>query len=172
VAERLAVPLEDAHRRDESVSGLLDRLLMSLVPLAQVYGGAPPEPMPVGDHSFREATEQVIAERAASGSAVILGRAAAVVLRDDQRACNVRLDGPAPRAAAPGHRAPGGSTGRPRSGGCTRPDRARDASSASSTAPTRAIRLYHLMIDSTALELDACVELVVLAARARSERAA
>ena len=32
--------------------------------------------------------------------------------------------------------------------------------------------LYHLMIDSTALGLDACVELVVLAARARSERAA
>jgi cytidylate kinase len=94
VAERLAVPLEDACRRDESVSGWLDRLLMSLVPLASVYGGAAPEPMPVGDRSFRDATEQVIAERAAGGAAVILGRAAALVLHDDPRALHVRLDGP------------------------------------------------------------------------------
>ena len=167
VAERLAVPLEDAHRRDEAVSGWLDRVLMSLVPLAQVYGGAPPEPMPVGDHSFREATEQVIAERAASGRAVILGRAAALVLRDDPRALHVRLDGPPEARVAQAMRVQGidRETARRR---MRETDSARDAyvRQLYGTEPYDPA-LYHLVVDSTAIELDACVELIALAARAR-----
>jgi hypothetical protein len=167
VAERLAVPLEDACRRDESVSGLLDRLLMSLVPLAQVYGGAAPEPMPVGDHAFREATEQVIAERAASGSAVILGRAAAVVLREDPRALHVRLDGPRAARVRQAMRVQGidAATAQRR---MEETDRARDAYLRQfyGTEPADPA-LYHLVVDSTAIDLGACVEVIALAAGAR-----
>ncbi len=168
VAERLAVPLEDAHRRDESVSTFFDRLLMSLVPLAQVYGGAPPEPMPVGDHAFREATEQVIRERAGSGRAVILGRAAAVVLREDTRALHVRLDGPPEGRVRQAMRiqAVGRDTAQRR---MQETDRARDAylRQLYGTEPDD-LSLYHLVIDSTAIDLEACVEMIVLAARSRA----
>ncbi len=168
VAERLAVPLEDAHRRDQAVSGWLDRVLMSLVPLAQVYGGAPPEPMPVGDHSFREATEQVIAERAASGEAVILGRAAALVLHDDPRALHVRLDGPPAARVAQAMRVQGidrGTAARR----MRETDRARDAyvRQLYGTEPYDPA-LYHLVVDSTAIDLDACVDLIAVAAEART----
>jgi len=170
VSERLAVPLEECCRRDESVSGPLDRLLMSLVPLAQVYGGAPPEPMPVGDHSFREATEQVIRARAADGRAVILGRAAALVLRDDPRALHVRLDGPRPARVEQAMRL----QGIPRETAERRlreTDRARDAyvRQLYGTDPHDPA-LYHLVVDSTAIELDLCVELIALTAQVR-ERA-
>ena len=171
VAERLAVPLEDAHRRDEAVSGWLDRVLMSLVPLAQVYGGAPPEPMPVGDHSFREATEQVIAERAAGGRAVILGRAAALVLHDDPRALHVRLDGPREARVAQAMRVQGidreTATRRMRE-----TDGARDAyvRQLYGTEPYDPA-LYHLVVDSTAIDLEACVDLIVIGARARASSA-
>jgi cytidylate kinase len=172
VAERLAVPLEDAHRRDEAVSGWLDRLLMSLVPLASVYGGAAPEPMPVGDRSFREATEQVIAERAASGAAVILGRAAALVLRDDARALHVRLDGPRAARVAQAMRVEGidrGTADRR----MRETDRARDAyvRQLYGTEPYDPA-LYHLVVDSTAIDLDACVELIAVAAEARARASA
>lgn len=171
VAERLAVPLDDAHRRDESVSGLLDRLLMSLVPLASVYGGGAAEPMPVGDHSFREATEQVIAERAASGQAVILGRAAALVLRADPRALHVRLDGPPAARVEQAIRVQdvdrATAEARMRDN-----DRAREAYLRQLYGTdARDPSLYHLVIDSTALDLDACVELIALAAQARSAAA-
>jgi cytidylate kinase len=172
VAHALAVPLEDAIRRDESVSGPIDRLLMSLVPLAQIYGGAPHDPMPVDDRSFRDATEQVIADRAESGRAVILGRAGALVLHDDPRALHVRLDGPAPARLRQATELQGidRATAERR---MHETDRARDAYVRQLYgADPRDPALYHLMIDSTALGLDACVELVVLAARARSERAA
>jgi cytidylate kinase len=166
VAERLAVPLEDAHRRDESVSGLLDRLLMSLVPLAQVYGGAAPEPMPVGDHAFREATEQVLRERAAGGRAVILGRAAALVLRDDPRALHVRLDGPPAARVRQAMRVEGieRDVAERRQ---AETDRARNAYVRDLYGgDPRDPGLYHLVIDSTAVGVDACVDLVVLAAQA------
>src|SRR3712207_7367410 len=39
-------------------------------------------------------------EHAATGNAVVLGRAAAVVLHEDQRALHVRLDGPVERRIA------------------------------------------------------------------------
>jgi len=37
-------------------------------------------------------------------------------------------------------------------------------------ADTEDPRLYHLVVDSTALALDACVELILVAARARPAR--
>jgi hypothetical protein len=58
-----------------------------------------PTPLPADDvlcsDDFRRATEEVLLQQAATGAGVILGRAAAIVLREDPRVLRVRLDGPA-----------------------------------------------------------------------------
>src|SRR5690348_4153672 len=94
VADRLAVPLEQALDRDECASGLLARLLAGFAPAAQAVGGAPPPVDALDDREYLAATEHVIRDRAASGDGVFLGRAAAIVLRDERHALHVRLDGP------------------------------------------------------------------------------
>ena len=92
VAARLAVSRASAFAHDGVSGGVLARALATLAPIGQAFGEAPATE-PVGDRDFREVTEQVIFERAESGHGVILGRAAAVVLRDDRQALHVRLDG-------------------------------------------------------------------------------
>jgi hypothetical protein len=94
VAERLAVPLREAVARDESVGSSLARMTVWLGQVGQAFGapGAIPEEIEGG--AYCRATEQVIREHASGEGAVILGRAAAAVLRDDPRALHVRLDGP------------------------------------------------------------------------------
>jgi len=97
VAERLAVPLRDAVERDESVGSWLTRALLSFGQVGPVLAGATPMPGSVlTDDTFREATEQVLRQHAFSGG-VILGRAAAIVLRDPLGALHVRLTGPKER---------------------------------------------------------------------------
>src|SRR5512132_503461 len=72
VAERLAVPLDDALAHDDAVRSVLERLLMRFAPAAQAFSGAATPPDLVDERSFLRATEAVIRERAAAGSAVIL----------------------------------------------------------------------------------------------------
>ena len=72
---------------------------MRFAPAAQAFSGAAAPPEVVDERSFLRATEDVIRERCAEGSGVILGRAAAVVLRDQAR-CAARAPRRAARAAA------------------------------------------------------------------------
>ena len=102
---------------------------------------------------------------AAAGGGVILGRAAAVVLGKD-RGFHVRLDGPAGRRAAQGAAIEGIGEEQAR-------ERLRAADKARTAYVRRLYRcdpadpaLYHLVIDSTAMPLDAVTELIVTAARA------
>jgi hypothetical protein len=98
VAERLTVPLSEAIAHDEAVRSVLERLLVRFAPAAQAFSGATPPPEILDERSYLKVTEDVIRERAASGDgAVILGRAAAVVLADVPGALHVRLDGPRER---------------------------------------------------------------------------
>lgn len=165
VAERLAVPVEQALGHDQAVEGLLERMVRYLAPAPEMYG-APPVLGP-NEHVYRVATEQVIRERAAGGSAVILGRAAAVVLADDERALRVRLDGPRERRIAQATRLEGidQATAERR---LDETDGARDAYvSHFYGADAHDQSLYHLVIDSTTIALDACVEMIELALRSR-----
>ena len=104
---------------------------------------------------------------AAAGGGVILGRAAAVVLSKD-RGFHVRLDGPAERRVAQGAAIEDVSQEQAR-------ERLRAADKARTAYVRRLYRcdpadasLYHLVIDSTAIPLDAVIELIVAAARAHS----
>jgi cytidylate kinase len=168
VADRLAVPLREAMDRDEAVGNWLTRALLSFGQLGPVLGGATPLPGAVlTDDAFREATEQVLREHATGEGAVILGRAAAIVLADEPRALHVRLGGPREARIAQGML-------------LERVDRATaerhvDEADRVRTAYVRHFyrcdpadaRHYHLVIDSTALPLDACTALICDAAAAR-----
>jgi cytidylate kinase len=99
------------------------------------------------------------------GGAVILGRAAAVVLGKD-RGFHVRLDGPAERRIVQGAVVEDISEEKAS-------ERLRAADKARTAYVRRLYRtdpadasLYHLVIDSTAMPLDAVIELIVTAARA------
>jgi hypothetical protein len=94
VAEKLAVPLEDAENRDEALAGFFERLLSSFAIMGSVYGSAvPPVEIPDED-AFRAATEQTILDHASSGGAVIVGRAGMIVLAEHAHVLRVRLSGP------------------------------------------------------------------------------
>ena len=170
VAERLAVPLADALAHDDAVRSVLERMLMRFAPAAQAFSGAATPTELVDERTFLRATENVIRERAATGSGVILGRAAAVVLRDLPEALHVRLDGPAERRLAQAMELEGVDR-ETAERHMRETDRAREAYVQQFYGvDARDATLYHLVIDSTALALDACVELIALATAVRSDR--
>jgi cytidylate kinase len=167
VAERLAVPLDEALEHDQSVSSILDRLLAGCAGAGAGYG-IPAVLNTVAEKSYVQTTERVIQEYAADGAAIILGRAGSVVLGEDPRAFHVRLDGPRERRVVQAVRIQDvdRETAERR---MRETDRAREAYVRQFyNTDVHDPRLYHLMIDSTAVRLDACVELIELAARART----
>ncbi|HEU4658617.1 MAG TPA: cytidylate kinase-like family protein [Capillimicrobium sp.] len=167
VAERLAVPLAEAERRDGSVGSALGRMLRDLAPLGAVFGSPAPAVLPEDEDDFIAATEQVIREHAAGPGAVILERAAAVVLADDPRALHVRLSGPRERRIEQAMRIEGVD----RETACRRQqetDRARDAYVRHFyRVDAHDPALYHLSIDSTRLPLECVVALIAAAAETR-----
>lgn len=170
VAERLAVPLADALAHDDAVRSVIERLLMRFAPAAQTFSGAAPPADFVDERSYLRCTEDIIRERAAGG-AVILGRAAAVVLREQPGALHVRLDGPRERRLAQAMRL--GRVDRETAERRMREtDRAREAYVQQFYGvDARDASLYHLLIDSTTFALDACVELIAQAVAAQADPA-
>ena len=169
VAERLAVPLREAIGRDEAIGGWFARALLSFGQVGPVLAGAaPPAGAVLNPDAFCQATEQVLRERSAGEGAVILGRAGAVVLSDVPGALHVRLTGPRARRIEQGMLIEGVDRE-------TAEQHADETDRARETYVRHFYRmdardpaLYHLVIDSTAIPLDACAEMIVDAAQARS----
>jgi cytidylate kinase len=161
VAEHLALPADEVLAHDESVGGLLARIRSSLA-LSPEHD----------EDYFRLETERVLREHAASGRGVVLGRAAAVVLRADGRALHVRLDAPVDRRLAQAMALDGidltEAERRLKQNDNAREGYVRHYYGVDARDP----RLYHLVIDTTAIPLDACVQLIADAARAREHAAA
>jgi hypothetical protein len=168
VAERLAVPLQEALDRDESVGAPLARMTNWLGHVGQAFGAPAALPEDTDGDAYRLATEQVIREHAAGPGAVMLGRAAAVVLREEPGALHVRLDGPVDARIRQGMRLEDVDRSiAERHVGDT--DRAREAYVEHFyRVDPRDPSLYHLVIDSTAIALGACAALIVDAARSRA----
>ena len=167
VAERLALPLREAVARDESVGHWLTRALLSFGQVGPVLAGAAPPPAElVTDDAFRAATEEVLHELAVQG-AVVLGRAGALVLGDVPGALHVRLTGPRDARIAQGAELEHLDL-EAAARHLEESDRAREAYVRHfyRCDPKDAAH-YHLVIDSTALALDACVALIADAALAR-----
>ncbi len=170
VAQRLAVPLREAIERDEAIGSWLTRALLSFGQVTPVLAGATPVPEQLlTDDAFRRATEQVLREHAAGEGAVILGRAAAIVLREHPGALHVRLTGPEQARIEQGMRLEGVDRATAERH-IDETDRARlDYVRHFYRCDPRKPDHYHLVIDSTAISLDACADLIALAAEARSE---
>jgi cytidylate kinase len=177
VAEALAVPMSDVMAHDERRTSGMGRLFASLARAAAApdtaFGSAPTAARAsLGDQpeqAFREQTERVLRQIADEQGGVILGRAAAIVLRDRPSALHVRLDGPAEAriGRAMGFEGLDEDQARKLLG---ETDRAREAYvKYFYKCDARDASHYHLVIDSTALEFDTCVDLIVTAARARTE---
>jgi len=164
VAEKLAVPLEEAETRDEALAGFLDRLLGAFVVMGSVYGSASP-PLDIPDEAaFRAATEQIIREHAKSGSAVIVGRAGMIVLADQPHVLRVRLSGPLEARIEQAVKRYGLSIEEAR-----RQERENDGARAAwvrrlygrdVTDPS----LYDLVINATRFGVEECVALIIAAA--------
>jgi cytidylate kinase len=165
VAEELAVPLDDAAAHDEQVSASwLERLLSGFIGQDTVV----PAPLPAGivtPDDFRRATEEVLMRQAQTGRGVILGRAGAVLLRDNRRALRVRLDGPPERRIEQAMRIEGIDRAT-----AERRQRQLDRTHAAYLKhfygfDLRDPSLYHVVLDSTAIPLDTCAEMLAIAAR-------
>src|SRR5436190_321761 len=129
----------------------------------------PRDPADLRDH-IRNRVEHSITELLESGGAgdpggsVILGRAAAIVLAKHPSAYHVRLDGPVERRARRGAAIEGIDVAAARA-------RLEQTDSARQRSATRLyqrdlddVGLYHLVLDSTVLDVDDCVAIVAQAA--------
>lgn len=170
VAAELGVDLTEALAHDGRTEYGLARLLAALgrVPsatLGGLSGYLPPDQLP-DERVFAERTARVL-RSAADRGAVILGRAGAVVLAGRPDALHVRLDGPAQARAQQASRLHGleltVAQHRLREADTAREAYVRYLYGRDPQDPT----LYHLVLDSTALPLTVCVDLLALAAHAR-----
>ena len=168
VAHRLAVPIERALHHDESAGSVLERFVGYFVMLPPFAPAADASGVEVIDpRVYQRETEAIIHEHAREGRGVILGRAGQVILRNDPHALHVRLDGPRERRVLQAMRMSGVDHAEAERR-LDESDRAREAYGRHFyNANPRDPALYHLMLDTTALPLEHCLELLVLAAQAR-----
>jgi hypothetical protein len=172
VAGRLGVPVAEAEANDETVVRGLWRLVESLGTMPDPVGGVMPASSLPDARAYRQQTERLLEEIAAGPGGVVLGRAGAMVLKERSDVLHVRLDGPLERRLeAAVHR-----SGRP----LDEVRREMEANDRTREAYVRHFyrcdpadaRHYHLVVDSTAIPVEAVVDLVVAAARARGIGAA
>jgi hypothetical protein len=171
-ARELGLPEDVAESLDEHPPGRWERIAVAFanigVPVGPVVS---PEDLPLMPVQFRAATEAQLQYIADTTGAVVLGRAGMVVLGARPDVLCVRLDGPVEAriaqvmalgieeaAARQGHR---------------EVDSAREAyARVFFNARQGDPRLYHVILDSTVLSAEACVDIIVRAAADRFGAAA
>jgi cytidylate kinase len=166
VAERLDVSVEDAEAHDYTHhERLLERLLRG-------FAGADfgtPTAIPAETYTpedFRDATEKILVQQHDSGEGVIVGRAAVVVLREHPDVLRVRLDGP-PEARIRHALRLGARDEHTASRTMRNYDRAQaDYARHFYGVDISDRSLYHVVLDSTAIGVEGCVELIAVAAGA------
>jgi cytidylate kinase len=168
VADQLEVTREGLSQRPVP-QDVFRRWLPRFAPATHLFAGTASrdDPTEMTEDEYRKATEGVLHEYSDVG-AVILGRAAAVVLRDEPGALHVRLDGP-----------PEGRIGQAMIvHKVDRPTAERELKIADRARETYVERwygvdphdprLYDLVLNSTRISVDNCVELIVLAVSMRA----
>jgi hypothetical protein len=173
LADRLGVPfldraiplgaagLDREATTDVEDEGFFERLLRGFA--GMTAGG--PAAIPEADE-FRERTERELLEHAAGGEGVVLGRAAVILLRDDPRVLRARLTGPeaarARRAAELAGIDVDVAEERRKRVDRAHVEYARRFYGADLDDP----QLYHLVLDTTAVGIDAAVDILDRAVRA------
>ena len=175
LADRLGVRFVDrvvspemAHRLAQADNaGLFWRLVRSISPAGGLTAGSIHAERELNDRlTDRESLEAALREVAADGDAVILGRAGALALRDDPRALHVRLDGPREARVFRAMEIQGIDEAAARQR-LLETDRARerfvrDIYGLDPSDPC----LYAVVLDGTAFDTAACVEVIATAALA------
>jgi cytidylate kinase len=162
LAERLGVPFLDRPADTEPDHGLLSKL-GSIGLSWGTPAGMELEDLVPGETRRRE----IEAELEALEHGVVLGRAAAVLRRDDPSVLRVLLTGPPERRIEQAMRLEGldRKTAAER---LERTDRARlSYHQTLYCVDPRKPELYHLIIDSTALPFETCVDLIARVSRHR-----
>jgi cytidylate kinase len=166
LALELAVPLQQALAADEHrLPGPVGRVLLRAIDLSGLFVGVPVPARELGADERVAATEAAIRHCADRGGAVVLGRAGVFVLRRRPDTLHVRLDGreAARLRQAVSHEGLDEATAMVQ---LRESDRARSAYVSHFYPGERweDASSYHLVIDSTAISLDVCVDLIVAAA--------
>jgi hypothetical protein len=167
VARQLNISEEEAQDLDERAPSLWKRFMSAFANVGPLGGGAPlgPETMQSPDE-YRLATEAVLRQTADTTGAVVLGRAAMVILGGRRDVLCVRLDGPVEARIA--HMVAEGTDEAAARQAQQDLDRSREVfARIFYNVHQDDPRLYHLMLDTTALPVATCVEIVVAAAKAR-----
>jgi cytidylate kinase len=184
VAERLGLPLIDRavppalaerldHRlrhtlpEDEVSEGAVSRLLTRALVSTGLFVGVPAAHGVRGVLAEVAHGEEAIRQLADREGAVILGRAAAFVLKGRPDTLHVRLDGPVERRCkqAMQHEGLDHETAARRQEQADRARRAYVEHFYPRAGAWADPRHYHLILDSTVVSLDGCTELIVRAAR-------
>jgi cytidylate kinase len=184
VAEQLGVPFIDRAIPMQDVANLpfpaddpettergswIERVLQGFVGAEASVPGPVATTAALASEEARRESDELLLRLAQDGRGVVLGRAAVAVLRDDARVLRVRLYGPPERRIEQAVRTFGAD--RDTAANAVRNlDRTHDAYlrqfyGADIDDPA----LYHLMIDSTVVPIDACAEVIVRAAQAHVE---
>jgi cytidylate kinase len=172
VADLLGVPfLDRALPRSLLEAGDAERqnpLVGRLARASTMHAGEPVERLDHEEARIRAELAEFLA-RAATGGGVVLGRGGAVVLADTPRSLHVLLagdhEGRVARVAEREAIEPAEAERRVR-----QHDRARREYLRRFGADADDRSLYHLVVDTVALGIDASVELVVAASRARTRQ--
>ncbi|HEV8612658.1 MAG TPA: cytidylate kinase-like family protein [Gemmatimonadales bacterium] len=95
VAERAGLPPEEVAQREERAPGFVERLARTLARSAPELFPQPAETVPEPEEAtLVRVTESVVAELAAEGRVVLVGRAGPAVLRGSHDALHVKLVAP------------------------------------------------------------------------------
>jgi hypothetical protein len=167
VAHELAESGEMEESLDEPVPNRWERIIMGFANATTPMGPAqlPPEVIQTPER-FRAASEAKLRQVADTTGGVVLGRAGMAVLGGRPDVLCVRLDGPVEARIA--QVVAWGLDEESARKGQREVDRAREAfARVFFNVRQDDPRLYHLIIDSTVVSVDACVEIIVRAARDR-----
>ena len=167
VAHKLAMAADEVLDYDEKPPKRVDRLLQALANAVIPLGPNPAAELLNNPRRVREGTEEVLRAIADGPGGVVLGRAAMVVLKGRPDVLCVRLDGPVERRVAQATQLLGVDEQTARAAQ-RETDGARETYSQIFYGVSQSdASLYHLILDSTALPHEACVEMIATAARAR-----
>jgi cytidylate kinase len=169
-ARELDIPEAVAEALDERAPSVFERMASALMHAATPIGPEAVEAV-VAEHPerFRQATESVLHRAAETTGAVVLGRCGMVVLAGHPQVLKVRLDGPVDARIARVCAAEGLDEAAARRAQ-RHADRAREAYArifyhVHQDDP----HLYHLVLDTTAIGIEASAQLIVEAAKVRFE---
>jgi len=166
LAEKVHEPLMAALTDDSESGSAVGRLLNSALNFSGLFVGIPVAVEELGVLPDVAQTEVAIRGLADGGGAVILGRAGVFVLQGRPHVLHVRLDGDieARRRAAMAHEGLDYKTATRKQQETDQARRAYIAHFYPRSGAWEDARHYHLVLDSTAISIDACVEIITRAA--------